>query len=65
MKVSTLMILVFLVVQQVYGQKDTTWYDINWEETTREHAAFYRPSPQPKDEGFWIEDFQYKTIGER
>ncbi len=48
---------VLFSIQLVGAQNDTIWYDANWAITTVDDAAFFRPSPQPKDNGFWIEDF--------
>ncbi len=39
------------------AQSDTTYYDQNWQRTTKESAAFYRPAPKAKDSGYWIQDF--------
>lgn len=54
---------ILFFVQLVNAQKDTIWYDSNWAVTTANDAAFFRPSPKPKDNGFWIEDFY--TSGEK
>ncbi|GGF36989.1 toxin-antitoxin system YwqK family antitoxin [Echinicola rosea] len=49
--------MVFFVLGQVIAQQDTTWFDQDWEETTKDSAAFYRPTPQPKGNGFSLVDY--------
>ncbi|MCX2678393.1 hypothetical protein OOZ15_00430 [Galbibacter sp. EGI 63066] len=39
------------------AQNDTIWYASNWGKTTKDNAAYFRPSPQPKGDGFWVEDY--------
>ncbi|QDH79749.1 hypothetical protein FKX85_12170 [Echinicola soli] len=58
MKIINLLFLLGLgVFQQVIAQQDTTWFDSDWKETTMDSAAFYRPAPQPKDDGYWMVDY--------
>lgn len=39
------------------AQNDTIWYDTYWSEASKENAAYYRPSPKPKGDGFWVTDY--------
>lgn len=61
MKTSTFLVTMFVgfLITSVSAQ-ETIWLDANWQKTTKEKASFYRPSPQKKDNGFWIVDY-YKN----
>lgn len=61
MKTSAFLITLFVgfLTVSVTAQQ-TIWLDKNWQETTKESHEFYRPTPQKKDNGFWIVDY-YKN----
>ena len=40
--------------------QETIWFDVNWKETTKDNASYYRPAPEKKDNGYWIVDY-YKN----
>ena len=58
MKTSTLIILfvVGFLTTSVSAQ-ETMWFDANWNQTEKEKATYYRPSPKTKNNGFWIVDY--------
>jgi len=40
-----------------YAQKDTIWYDINWKETSKSKASYFRCHCIQKDNGYWFTDY--------
>jgi uncharacterized protein len=50
-------ILAVMFASVALAQSDTTYYDQNWQRTTKESAAYYRPVPKAKDSGYWIQDY--------
>lgn len=40
-----------------YAQKDTIWFDANWNETTKNKANFYRCHCNKVDNGYWFIDY--------
>ncbi len=40
-----------------YAQKDTIWYDINWKETSKSKANYFRCHCIQKDNGYWFTDY--------
>ncbi|MGJ8745493.1 toxin-antitoxin system YwqK family antitoxin [Polaribacter sp.] len=58
MKTSTvLLVLVVGFLTSSLTAQETVWFDSNWKITTKKKAAYYRPSPQKKDNGYWIVDY--------
>lgn len=58
MKNFTLLVLLFIgFLTTTVTAQETIWLDANWQKTTKDKATFYRPAPQPKDNGFWIVDY--------
>ncbi|AWW32007.1 hypothetical protein DN752_18730 [Echinicola strongylocentroti] len=57
MKIYIMIIVVFFAMERTIAQQDTTWFDSDWKETDKGGASFYRPTPQPKDEGYWMVDY--------
>jgi len=59
MKNHTLFIylIVFVFSTSVFAQKDTIWYDANWNKATKEQASYYRPQPVKKDNGYFLVDY--------
>ena len=58
--ISTLLIASLLLVNSeitAQAEKDTIWYDANWNVASKNVASYYRPSPSPKDNGFWLIDY--------
>tara|TARA_R110002073_G_scaffold279026_1_gene442791 strand:+ start:21642 stop:22226 length:585 start_codon:yes stop_codon:yes gene_type:complete len=39
------------------SEKDTIWYDANWNESAKNIAAYFRPKPETKDKGYWWVDY--------
>lgn len=51
---SFLLLLIFST--SLLAQKDTIWYDANWNKTDKKSASYYRPDPVKKDNGYlWID----------
>ena len=58
MKTSTLLIAIvvgFLTVS--VSAQETIWFDSNWNLTTKDKASYYRPQPEPQNNGFLIVDY--------
>ena len=51
------MILFILVNFCSYAQEGTTYYNEQWKITTKDQAAYYRPSPQKENELWLIKDY--------
>ena len=61
MKNVTYIVLIFIVsLSSSVIAQDTTWFDANWQITTKEKGEFYRPAPKKMNTGYWIIDF-YKS----
>lgn len=61
MKNSTFYLLLFVgFLTLSVSAQDTTWFDANWQVTTKDNAEYYRPTPQKKGNGYWIVDY-YKN----
>ena len=58
MKTSTLLI-VFVVgfLTSSLTAQETIYFDSNWNLSTKEKAAYYRPAPKEMDKGYWIVDY--------
>ncbi|TYQ00447.1 MORN repeat protein [Tenacibaculum adriaticum] len=61
MKTPTLLIAMFfgflstsLIAQEI------TWFDINWQITTKDKGEYYRPKPKKVENGYWLTDY-YKS----
>jgi len=39
------------------SEKDTIWYDANWNKSEKNIAAYFRPQPAKKDNGYWLVDY--------
>ena len=39
------------------AQKDTIWYDANWNTSTKNQASYFRPEPAKKGNGYWWIDY--------
>ncbi len=37
--------------------QDTIWYDANWNPAEKKIAAYYRPAPEKKGNGYWLIDY--------
>jgi hypothetical protein len=58
MKTSTLLIAIVVgFLTSSLSAQETIWFDSNWNETTKESAFYYRPSPAMMNKGFWIVDY--------
>lgn len=57
MKLSYLFFFVCFTSLLSLSAQETTWFDSNWEETTKEKASYYRPSPKRLKNGFWVIDY--------
>ena len=58
MKTSTFLIamIVGFLTFSVSAQENL-YFDANWNPSTKEKAAYYRPKPKVKKNGFWIVDY--------
>lgn len=54
-----LFVIVFLsIVTNIFGQKDTLYFDANWHVTAKDSASFYRPMPLEKvGDLYQVKDF--------
>ena len=60
-------ILIFLVgcfsfstaVSLAQAEKDTLWFDANWDPSTKSQASYFRPKPNKKANGFLWKDFYF------
>jgi antitoxin component YwqK of YwqJK toxin-antitoxin module len=63
MKTSTLLIaMVFGFLTTSLSAQETIWFDSNWNPSEKEKATYYRPSPKPQKNGFWIVDYYMNGI---
>jgi antitoxin component YwqK of YwqJK toxin-antitoxin module len=53
----TLGVVLVLGINHIQAQQDTMFFDTNWLETTRSEAAYFRPTPQPVENGYLITDY--------
>lgn len=60
----TLLLLLFtgFLSMKTLGQ-DTIYFDVNWKQTVKKNAAYYRPPPKEKTKGKWVAD--YYITGEK
>ncbi len=49
--------ILFLFTFSSYAQKDTIWFDNNWNETTKSKASFYRCDCTKVDDGYLYVDY--------
>jgi len=49
--------LLYLFSTPCFSQNDTIWFDINWKETSKKNAAFYRPEPKKKGDAYYLVDY--------
>lgn len=58
-----LTVLLLFLHSMVIAQSDTTYFDQNWEKTTRDSASFFRPQPiKVDDDHFLVKDY-YMSSG--
>lgn len=51
-------LFIFIFSSTILAQKDTIWYDANWNKTSnKDQASYYRPSPVKKDNGYLLIDY--------
>ncbi len=39
------------------AEKDTLWFDANWNSSTKNQASYFRPRPTKKDKGYFWKDY--------
>lgn len=49
--------IVFLSSLSLTAQMTNTWFDVNWNVSSKDKATYYRPNPKPKADGYWIVDY--------
>ncbi|MBL4745034.1 MAG: hypothetical protein JKY08_01570 [Flavobacteriaceae bacterium] len=52
-----LVLTTFLMVNGLFAQGDTIWFDSNWNTTDEENATYYRPIPEKMSDGYWLVDY--------
>lgn len=52
--------LLFIFFYSIVSAQETTWFDAEWNETSKENASFYRPTPAKIKKGYWVIDY-YKN----
>lgn len=58
MKKTALLIFLFLgLVSNKTNAQKTIYFDAYWKETTKQNAAYYRPSPKEKSKGKLVIDY--------
>jgi antitoxin component YwqK of YwqJK toxin-antitoxin module len=55
-------ILVFIFSISVLAQKDTIWFDANWNTTLKNQASYYRTEPIKKDNGYLLTDYYLSGV---
>ena len=55
-------LLVFVFSTSVVAQKDTIWYDANWNKAIKDQASYYRPAPAKKDNGYLLIDYYLSGV---
>ena len=50
-------LIVILILSACANNESITYFDANWNETTKEHAAYYRPTPKKENQLWHIRDF--------
>jgi antitoxin component YwqK of YwqJK toxin-antitoxin module len=53
---SILLFILLLYGCSAFSQEDTTWFDANWQKTSKDKAAFFRPKPIKTEQGYIIAD---------
>jgi len=51
-----------LFLSAVHSQTDTSFFDANWQLTTRIKAHFYRPAPKKDESGFMVRDYYMSGV---
>ncbi|CAM1373483.1 conserved exported hypothetical protein [Tenacibaculum litopenaei] len=58
MRTSTWILVLFVgLMTTSLTAQETTWFDANWQVTTKDNAKYYRPSPKKIKDGYWIVDY--------
>ncbi|QNM85662.1 hypothetical protein H9W90_00625 [Polaribacter pectinis] len=58
MKTTTVLILIVVgFLTSSLSAQETVYFDSNWNLSTKEKAAYYRPAPKKVDNGYWIVDY--------
>jgi antitoxin component YwqK of YwqJK toxin-antitoxin module len=60
LRLTGLLYLFFLLPCLAYAQGDTTWFNDKWIKTTKDSAAFFRPSFKKQDKVYLVQDY-YKS----
>lgn len=55
-----ILLLSVFALSDVYGQRDTIWFNSNWLVTEKSNASFYRMSPELIKNGYLFKDY-YKS----
>jgi len=50
-------VLLLIFSTSLVAQKDTIWYDANWNSAIKNQASYYRTTPIKKDNGYLLADF--------
>lgn len=50
-------LLLLLFSTSLLAQKDTIWFDANWNKTDKRSASYFRPGPVKKDNGYLLKDY--------
>lgn len=64
MKLNKLLLTATVFVQAVlpgFAQVDTTYFDRDWEETTKDKAVYFRPKPQKVGKYYEVRDYYVST----
>ena len=54
---SHLFVIAVFFIASMTAQESNVWFDANWNETTKDKAVYYRPTPKKQDDGYWIVDY--------
>lgn len=49
--------LIFIFSTSLFAQKDTIWYDANWNTTIKNQASYFRTAPIKNDNGYLLADY--------
>jgi len=50
-------LFVFIFSTSIFAQKDTIWFDANWNKSTKVQSSYFRPAPAKKDNGYLLVDY--------
>lgn len=50
-------LLLLLFSTSLLAQKDTIWFDANWNKTDKRSASYFRPAPVKKNNGYLLKDY--------